>query len=99
MLHKFSKVCGFHIAATDGGIGHVDDFLVDEDLSVRYLVVDTSNWIGGKWVLIASAAVEKIDSANEQIHVKLSREEIKLSPTIDVADIDPVERVPSFFII
>src|SRR5437867_6756168 len=44
MLHKTTYMRGFHIEATDGGIGHVDDFLVDENWIVRYLVVDTSNW-------------------------------------------------------
>src|SRR5262245_25507436 len=61
MLHKTSKVLGFHLVATDGEIGHVDDFLVDENWGVRYLVIDTSNWIGGKSVLISPAAIEKVD--------------------------------------
>jgi hypothetical protein len=38
---------GFHVQATDGGIGHVTEFLVDENWHVRYVVIDTSNWIGG----------------------------------------------------
>ena len=50
---------GFHIEATDGGIGHVDDFLVDESGMVRYLVVDTSNWPGGDSVLVPFTAVKK----------------------------------------
>jgi len=42
MLHKTSKMAGFHLHARDGEIGHVDDFLVDEkSWQVRYLVVDT----------------------------------------------------------
>ena len=47
MFHKTKYMLGFHVEATDGGIGHVDDFLVDQTWNVRYLVVDTSNWIGG----------------------------------------------------
>ena len=42
MLHKTSRLLGFHLLAADGEIGHVDDFLVDERFAVRYLVVDTS---------------------------------------------------------
>ena len=53
MLHKSTKLRGLHVLATDGEVGHVDDVLVDErSWTVRYLVVDTSNWIGGKSVLI-----------------------------------------------
>ena len=49
MLHKASELLGYHIVATDGEIGHVDDFLIDENgQTLRYLVVDTSNWIGGR---------------------------------------------------
>ena len=35
MLHKFSKVKGFHIHAVDGEIGHVDDFLLDRNKQRR----------------------------------------------------------------
>ena len=59
MLHKTSKIIGFHLVATDGEIGHVDDVLVDEQWNVRYLVVDTSNWIGGRSVLLAPAALDE----------------------------------------
>ena len=46
MLHKTSYMRGFHVQAIDGGIGHVEDFLVDEGWAIRFLVVDTSNWWG-----------------------------------------------------
>ena len=55
MLHKFSKLRGFHIHALDGEIGHIDDFLLDESTwGLRYFVVDTSNWVGGKRVLVST---------------------------------------------
>ena len=57
MLHKTSRLKGFHIHATDGEIGHVDDFLVDSTWKVAYLVVDTSNSIGGKSVLLSPTAI------------------------------------------
>ena len=54
MLHRLSRINGFHVHGTDGPIGHVDDFIVDEATwQIRYLVVDTSNWMGGKWVAIS----------------------------------------------
>jgi hypothetical protein len=99
MLHKTSKVQGFHLHATDGEIGHVDDFLFDEECAIRYLVVDTKNFIGGKWVLISTAAVEEIDSENKRIAVNLTRDEIEKSPSVDTADIELVETLPAFVII
>jgi hypothetical protein len=96
MLHKTSKVRGFHLHAADGNIGHVDDFLFDESWNVRYLVVDTSNWIGGKWVLIGTSAIENIDAPEKKIFVNLTRDQIERSPSVDAAQIELVETLPSF---
>jgi len=99
MLHKTSYVKGFHLLATDGEIGHVDDFLVDEDWRVRYLVVDTSNWMGGRSVLVSPGAIAHVDSANRNVQVRLSRGEIQRSPSMDLADIELIETLPAFVII
>ena len=100
MLHKTSKMRGFHIVATDGEIGHVDEFLVDSTTwTVRYLVVDTGNWIGGKSVLISPATVESIDSQDELIRVKLTREDIQTSPSVETADIELIETLPAVWIL
>ena len=94
MLHYATKLKGFHIIATDGDAGHVDDFLVDEGLNLRHLVIDTSNWFGGESVLIPPASILSIDSPNKQIRVTLSRDEIKRSPSVDSADIELIETLP-----
>ena len=94
MLHKTSYMSGFHVLATDGEIGHVDDFLVDESWNIRYLVVDTSNWIGGKSVLISTAKLEKIDSPNKKIRVTMTRDAIEHSPSVDTANIELIETLP-----
>jgi len=99
VLHKTSYLKGFHLLATDGEIGHVDDFLLDESWHLRYLVVDTSNRIGGRSVLIGSSAVASIDAPNATIHVRLSRDEIKRSPSVSTADIELIETLPSVLII
>ena len=99
MLHKTSYMRGFHVQATDGGIGHVEDFLVDEGWAVRYLVVDTSNWLGGKSVLIPSSAVEKVNSPDKKIMIRLTRAEIEGSPSVDTADIALIETLGTPFLI
>jgi len=99
VLHKASYLKGFHLLATDGEIGHVDDFLLDEGWRVRYLVVDTSNAIGGRSVLIAGSAVTSVDSPAAKIRVNLSREDIKRSPSVSTADIELIETMPSILII
>lgn len=99
MLHKATYLLGFHMLATDGEIGHVDDFLLDEKLALRYLVVDTSNWIGGKSVLVSAPAIEKIDSPEKNIHLKLTRDQIQNSPSVEAANIELIETLPSLVII
>jgi PRC-barrel domain protein len=92
VLHKASEMRGYHIVAIDGEIGHADDFLVEEGgWMLRYVVVDTSNWIGGRSVLIAASAIARIDSAAKKIHVTLTRDAIRGGPATETADIDPAE--------
>jgi len=48
-LRSADKVTGYHIEATDGDIGHIEDFIVDDETwQIRYMVVDTQNWWPGK---------------------------------------------------
>src|SRR3546814_2187240 len=55
-LRSAVEVEGYHVAASDGEIGHIDDFLVDDtDWSLRFLVIDTRNWLTGRKVLVAPA--------------------------------------------
>ena|ERR1043166_2266450 len=99
MTHRLSRIQGFHMHAIDGEIGHVDDFLIDEtSWQVKYLVVDTNNWIGGKWVAIPTTAISRVDWADESIHVALTRSEIKAGPTLEEAQVPNYELSPPFFI-
>ena len=44
-LRSVNTVIGYHILATDGEIGHVEDFLFEgANWTIRYLKVDTKNW-------------------------------------------------------
>src|SRR3954464_8880409 len=99
MLHRTTKVAGFHLHAIDGAVGHVDDFLFSEkDWTIQYLVIDTSNWIGGRSVLISPAVVTAVDPVKRRVEVTLSREQIKASPSRDTADIALVETLPAVWI-
>jgi hypothetical protein len=57
-LRSSAVVIGYHIAATDGAIGHVEDFLVDDATwAIRYMIVDTRNWWAGKKVLVSPGRI------------------------------------------
>jgi hypothetical protein len=86
-------ITGYHLQASDGEIGHVDDVLIDGSWRVRYLVVDTSNWIGGKSVVISPTALHGIDWSHSRMQVDLTREAIRDSPSFDSIEIAPGEGV------
>jgi hypothetical protein len=90
-LRSTREVTGYHIHATDGNIGHVEDFLVDEtSWAVRYLVVDTTNWWAGKKVLVAPTWVERVDWDHSKVHVSVVRAQVETSPVYN--PVGPVER-------
>jgi hypothetical protein len=83
-LRSIAAVTGYHINASDGEIGHVEDFLVDDaGWSIRYIKVDTRNWWPGERVLISPRSVREIDWADKLIHLDVSRQEVKDSPSYD----------------
>lgn len=80
-LRSTDAVTGHHIQATDGEIGHVEDFILDDETwAIRYLVIDTRNWWPGKKVLVSPEWIERVSWTESKVFVKLSREDIKASP-------------------
>jgi hypothetical protein len=85
-LRSAREVEGYHVAATDGAIGHVEDFLIDDRTwAIDLLGIDTRNWLPGRKVLISPGWLRAVDWPNRQIEVDLSREQIKASPEYDPA--------------
>lgn len=83
-LRSCKVVEGYHIHANDGEIGHVAEYLVDEQTwAIRYLVVDTSNWWMGHQVLVAPKWISGVHWADETASVSLSREAVKRAPAYD----------------
>jgi sporulation protein YlmC with PRC-barrel domain len=80
-LRSAAHVTGYHIEASDGDIGHVEDFIIDDETwEIRYLVVDTRNWLPGKKVLIAPRWIDRVSWEDSKVYVSLSREAIKNAP-------------------
>jgi hypothetical protein len=80
-LRSCHEVTGYHIEAEDGEIGHVEDFIVDDETwEIRYLVVNTSNWWAGKKVLVSPLWIERVSWSERKVVIDLTRQTIKLSP-------------------
>jgi uncharacterized protein YrrD len=86
-LRSCQKVTGYHIHAADGDIGHVNDYILDDQTwQISYLVVDTHNWIGGKKVLVAVHHIREVQWENSKVVVDLTVDAIKNSIAIDKWD-------------
>jgi hypothetical protein len=80
-LRSTDEVKGYYIQGTDGEIGHVEDFIIDDATwSIRYLVIDTRNWWPGKKVLVSTQWVDRVNWTESKIFVNLSIESIRQSP-------------------
>ncbi len=85
-LRSVDEIIGYHILASDGEIGHVQDFLGDDaDWGIRYLIVDTRNWWPGRHVLLAPFAVLDIDWSARHVSLNVTRDQVKSSPPWDSA--------------
>jgi len=80
-LRSGEAVMKYHIEASDGGIGHVQGLLIDEETwAIRYLIVDTSNWWLGHQVLIAPQWIKHVSWPDHTVSVSLTRQAVKDAP-------------------
>ena len=80
-LRSTHAVTGYHIQAIDGEIGHVEDFIIDDDnWAIRYLVINTGNWWPGRKVLISPYWIDRISWTESKVYINHTRETIKQSP-------------------
>jgi hypothetical protein len=80
-LRSIAEVTGYNVHASDGDIGHVQDFLVDgTSWEVRLLVIDTSNWWFGRHVLISPSEVKSVEWSDRHVRLVISRDLVKSSP-------------------
>ena len=80
-LRSTRDVSGHQVQATDGEIGHVDDFVIDDETwAIRYLIIDTRNWRAGEKVLISPRWIERVSWKQQKVFVNVLRETIKQAP-------------------
>jgi hypothetical protein len=91
-LRSATEVMGYHIHARDGEIGHVEDFIVeDHNWTIRYMIIDTRNWLpGGRKVLVSPTWIDSVDWLENNVKVDLTVEQIRKAPEYDPAA--PVNR-------
>lgn len=86
-LRRTKEVNGYGLHATDGELGHVADFLIDDgDWAIRYLVVNTGNWWFGQKVLVSPDWIEAVSWTDRKVSVRVTRQAVKDAPKFDVVE-------------
>jgi uncharacterized protein YrrD len=84
MLYNTKELYGHKLTASDGDIGHIQDFYFDDNTWViRYLVVDTGSWLSGRQVLLTPHAFGRLDTDGKTLAINLTRKQIENSPSIE----------------
>jgi hypothetical protein len=85
-LQSTETVTGYHVDATDGEIGHVDGFVMDDEAwAIRYIEVATRNWWPGKKVLVSPQWIERVSWTDSMVYTALTREAIQNGPEYEEA--------------
>jgi hypothetical protein len=91
-LRSITVATGYHVHATDGRIGHVENFLIDDaQWAIRYLIVDTRNLWPGRHVLISPFSVIQTSWSERTFELNITKEAIKTSPKWEPADLIKTE--------
>jgi sporulation protein YlmC with PRC-barrel domain len=84
-LRSTQAVSGYHLQATDGIVGHVCDFMIDDkSWAINQLVIKVGHRFTGKEVQIPMSQVERISYNESTVYVKLTGEAVEKSPELRV---------------
>src|SRR5947207_2988599 len=74
-VRSAKDVRGYHVEATDGKVGHVEDFLIDDDFRrILFLAIRVDGWVFGKEVLASPRLVSRVDWASSRPYVDTTRQ-------------------------
>jgi hypothetical protein len=91
-LRSMQAVSGYHIQASDGMIGHICDFMMDDQSwAIRQLVIKTGHRFSGKEVQIPTTQVDRISYDKSTVFVNLTSEAVEQSPAHHLAPVSPVD--------
>lgn len=83
-LRSADEIKGYHILTSDGKVGHVKNFLINtKTWRLRYMVIETGNWLVGKKILLSTNWVQDINWKEKTIKVDVTKAQIEKSPEYD----------------
>src|SRR6202167_3371814 len=88
-LRSTHALNGYHIQTSDGAIGHVTDFMMDDkSWEIRHLVVETGHWFSGRDIAISPNQIDRISYEESKVFVKITKEAILEAPESHVRPLD-----------
>ena len=83
-LRSSNETCAYTIAASDAAMGKIHGFVVETSTwTIRYLIVDTGEWLMGKLVLLGPRAIQSIDWPSHTMQANVTADAIRHSPVYD----------------
>jgi hypothetical protein len=80
-LRSAKAVNGYHLRASDGEIGHVCDFMMDDqDWTIGQLVIKTGHRLSGREVQMPANKVDRISYEESTVFTNLTGECVEQSP-------------------
>jgi uncharacterized protein YrrD len=90
-LRSATNMMGYHVWARDGDVGHVADFLVDDEVwCLHDFVVETGHWDHGRKVLMPPYLVQEVSWPMSTVFIDLPRDRIWDYPEFTPAMSEPL---------
>jgi hypothetical protein len=92
-LQSARDIAGYPIQATDGELGHVKGFLVDDrSWAIRELIIEAGHWYSGKEIRMATDKVTWISYNECKVHVSLTKADIQRTAEHELATVGAAAR-------
>ena len=86
-LRDTGRVIGYHVHASNGDIGHINDFIIDDkDWRIKFVVVDTHNWFGGIKVLIPVSHIKAFEWLESKLVLDITIAAVENSKLFNESD-------------
>jgi hypothetical protein len=80
-LFNTEKIIGYDIEATDGKIGYVHDFIIDDEVwHIRYIAIDMGGRMPGKKVLTFPKVIKEFKQDNNKLLINIVKDTLINSP-------------------
>jgi len=83
-LLKTNEIVGYTLTAKDGGVGYVEDIILEDDTwEIKYLVVGLLGYAHNKKVLLPVDYIDEVVEETKNIKLTLSKETVGRAPSYE----------------